>query len=267
LPEQEKTASDIPTPQELSSRTIPEVNVPDSIERRVYQRKSQPASDPQINTSLSMQIRWHERHISDSSIARHHPLALGMDEASHLEPHQSLRAVCKSTPSLGQQKRIEEMTEEEMVELALQESALGGAPQQKRIEDMTEEEMMELAMKESAAIAPSSAYVGYQGPSSITTHGIRDTSSNNVNPSPSRSLPYLGEMTSSIDEKSLGKELDVGFQSTPLSRGLRTDYQSHARLGGDLHRGSRRASELAGPGDMTEEELLEMGIAASLKLS
>jgi len=134
LPEQEKTTSDIPTPQELSSRTIPEVNVPDSIERRVYQRKSQPASDPQINTSFSMQIRRHERHISDSSIARPQPLALGIDEASHLEPHQSLRAVSKSTPSLGQQKRIE---------------------------DMTEEEMMELAMKESAAIAPSSAYVGY----------------------------------------------------------------------------------------------------------
>ena len=81
-----------------------------------------------------MQIRRHERHISDSSIARPQPLALGIDEASHLEPHQSLRAVSKSTPSLGQQKRIE---------------------------DMTEEEMMELAMKESAAIAPSSAYVGY----------------------------------------------------------------------------------------------------------
>jgi len=77
----------------------------------------------------------------------------------------------------------------------------------------------------------------------------------------------LGEMTSSFAEKALGEELDVGFQSTPLSRGLRTEYQSHTGLGGDLHRESRRASELAGPGDMTEEELLEMGIAASLKLS
>jgi len=147
------------------------------------------------------------------------------------------------------------------------------AVQQKRIEDMTEEEMIDLALRESAATAQPPASPEYETPPTIISRSISDTSSSieatyTTSPSQARNLPYMGEITTAIVGRAMGGEGNMNSQSMPWSNEPTTGNQFNVELRfRDLQGERQYVPRLANPENMTEEEMVEKAIIESLKVS
>jgi len=158
-------------------------------------------------------------------------------------------------PVSPQPKRVEDMSEEEMMEVALRESS-ATAP------NMSEEEMMEMALRESVAASPTLGPPVYEAERSTisrnTTAGsFTSDAAYTIRPSQSRDLP---------DATPSGNVETMLFQPAPRGNLPRTRDQ----IDSVVNRAEIQHSgpfESINPENMTDEEMVAWAIAESLRSS
>jgi hypothetical protein len=128
------------------------------------------------------------------------------------------------------------------------------------IESMTEEQMVEMAIRESTAAPQIPAYEPLNN-DSINTF-LSDGMVYTTNPSQSRGLPNMGEYE--MPQRTTPNTRPEVFPSAPTINVPREESQFNAELP-DVNFQAHGPSRLRNLAGMTEEEMLEMAIAESMR--